>query len=291
MAEVYRTEDDVERQRRETVGVQLMTGTVGCARQVWSAGFLTTVAAMLLTACAAAPADPPRTPPEALARATQLLVVTTTGWDSTTGELRRFVRDDVGSAWRREGSAVPVVVGRSGLAWGVGFDSLAADGATTAGPRKREGDGRSPAGAFALDRAFGFASPDSTGSFDYPYLPLAPGTECVDDPRSEHYNRVLDRGSVPDVDWTSAERMREISLYRLGVIVDYNPAPVPGRGSCIFLHVWEGPRSTTVGCTAMDGDALAELVAWLDPRSRPVLVQLPATVYSTLREEWRLPAL
>jgi len=222
----------------------------------------------------------------------QLVVVTTGGWDSTTGELRRFARDGAHGGWRREGPVVPIVVGRTGLAWGVGFDRYAAAGTPTAGPRKHEGDGRSPAGVFPLDTAFGFAPADSVPWVRLPYVALDAATECVDDTASAHYNTVVDRGTVPRVDWESAEHMRQVAQYRLGLIVGYNAAPpVKGRGSCIFVHIWGGPRSTTVGCTALDDAELARLVAWLDPRERPVIVQVPRPVYGLVRSGWGLPEL
>lgn len=224
------------------------------------------------------------------ADALQLVVVTTPGWDATAGELRRFVRDDPGSAWRLDGDVVPVVIGRTGLAWGVGFDGYAVS-VQPAGPLKREGDGRSPAGIFPLDRAFGFA-PAEAATYRLPYLPLTTAIECVDDPASQHYNDVVDRTRVARVDWTSSERMRQIAPYRLGVIVAYNTAPAArARGSCIFLHIWDGPGSTTAGCTALDATALDELMRWLDPAMRPAIVQLPADVYRRVSEDWQLPSL
>lgn len=84
--------------------------------------------------------------------------------------------------------------------------------------------------------------------------------------------------------------MRRIALYRLGVVVDYNARrPAAGRGSCIFLHVWNGPRSFTAGCTAMAEPALAEIVRWLDPRRSPALVQLTDAAYARRRAAWQLP--
>lgn len=238
-------------------------------------------------ACTPRPATTSGSPPPHLAAATQLLLVITPDWDSTSGVLRRFVRDAAPGAWRAEGGTVPVVIGRKGLAWGVGFDELAAPGE----PRKHEGDGRSPAGAITLDTAFGFAPADSVAWLRLPYLPLTTGTDCVDDTTSLHYNTVVDRSAVPAPDWQSAEHMRQIQQYRLGVITGYNTAPhVPGRGSCIFLHIWAGPGSTTSGCTAADADHLAGILAWLDPRARPVLVQLPAGAYARLQHAWQLPA-
>jgi len=235
-------------------------------------------------ACAVAPQTAPapgsQTP---LASAAQLVVVTTAGWDSTTGELRRFVRSDINTSWHRVGGVVPIVVGRTGLAWGIGFDGHA-------GPRKVEGDGRSPAGVFPLDTAFGFAPSDSMRWVHLPYVQLTPSIECVDDTASVHYNTVVDRGTVPRVDWNSAEHMRRVAQYEIGVIVGYNASPpVKARGSCIFFHIWAGPRSTTVGCTALDAKELDRLIAWLDPRSRPVVVQVPASVYPLMRNEWGLP--
>jgi len=248
-------------------------------------------ATVLIAACHMAPGSaPPATPP--LAGATQVVLVTTPGWDSTSGELRRFVRDDIHSSWRRDGATVPIVVGRTGLAWGIGFDQLGAAGAPTAGPRKIEGDGRSPAGIFPLDTAFGFSPPDSMRWVRLQYVRLTTATDCVDDTASVHYNTVVNRDAVPRVDWQSAEHMRKVAQYRLGVIVGYNALPpVKARGSCIFFHIWAGPRSTTVGCTALDATELERLVAWLDPRARPVVVQVPAAVYSLMQVEWGLPPL
>jgi L,D-peptidoglycan transpeptidase YkuD (ErfK/YbiS/YcfS/YnhG family) len=223
-----------------------------------------------------------------LSFATQLVVVTTTGWDSTVGELRRFSRDHPYSSWRQEGRAVPIVVGKTGLAWGVGFDSSAVTGE----PHKHEGDGKSPAGIFPIDTAFGFAPADSMRAIRLPYVALTSNTECVDDTASVHYNTVVDRSTVPSVDWQSSEKMRKVGQYRLGAIIGYNAnPPVKARGSCIFFHIWNGPRSTTVGCTALDALELARLLEWLDRKSQPVVVQVPASVYPRLRNTLGLPLL
>ena len=156
-----------------------------------------------------------------IARSLQLVVVTTPAWDSTSGTMRRYERDAAGRSWREVGAAVPIVVGRTGLAW----DEAIANSAGT-GPVKREGDGRSPAGAFALDTAFGFDIRQIVPWVRLPYVQLRQPTECVDDPRSAHYNTIVDRSSVARVDWSSAERMREIEQYAFGVHVAYNAAPV-----------------------------------------------------------------
>lgn len=222
-----------------------------------------------------------------LAGALQLIVFTAPDWTSTAGTLRRFERPDTRSAWTPAASAIPAVIGRTGLAWA--DPSLASE---VHQPVKHEGDGKSPAGAFPLDTAFGFASRAEMPWLRMPYTTLMAGSDCVDDEGSVHYNTVVDRAAVPKVDWTSAEHMRSINQYRIGVIVGYNAAPpTPGRGSCIFLHIWGGPQSTTAGCTAMDAGRLEALMRWLDAGRRPAIVQLPAAEYERLREAWKLPVL
>jgi len=157
-------------------------------------------------------------------------------------------------------------------------------------PHKHEGDGKAPAGIFPLDTAFGFAPRDSMRNVQLPYVQLLPTTDCVDDTASVHYNTVVDREMVPRVDWNTAEHMREVPQYKIGVIVGYNASPpLKARGSCIFLHIWTGPDSHTAGCTAFDEAKLREVMLWLDPHKRPLLVQLTAAEYGRLRISWRLP--
>lgn len=218
------------------------------------------------------------------APARQLVLVVTPAWNSTSGVLRRYARAAPGARWQSVGAEVPIVVGRAGLAWGA--DSLGRRG----DPYKREGDGRAPAGVFPLDSAFGFAPASEMSWVKLPYLPLVAGTECVDDTASARYNAIVDRARVTGVDWSSAEQMRAIGQYEVGVAVGYNTRPTRvGRGSCIFLHVWGGPGSVTAGCTAMPRPDVDALLHWLDPSRRPVMVQLPRAEYARLRERWRLP--
>ena len=219
--------------------------------------------------------------------ALQLVVFTAPDWTATAGTLRRFERSDARAPWSVAAPAIPAVIGRAGLAWA---DALLAPGMSE--QVKHEGDGKSPAGAFPLDTAFGFAPREQMSWLRMAYAPLVAGSDCVDDEASAHYNTVVDRASVPRVDWTSAEHMRQIDQYRMGVIVGYNaPRPRPGRGSCIFLHIWGGPTSTTAGCTALDAANLEALMRWLDASRRPVLVQLPLAEYQRFQRGWKLPAL
>jgi D-alanyl-D-alanine dipeptidase len=226
--------------------------------------------------------------PAPLARSRQVVVVTTRGWDDVPGTLRRFERKGARGDWTQVGNAVDVAVGRNGLGWGAGLVETGAE----AGPQKKEGDGKAPAGVFALGTAFGFAPLAEASWLRVPYMPLTPAVECVDDTASRSYNLIVLRDAAGGADWNSSEHMRSVEGYRWGLVVRHNAAPpVAGRGSCIFLHVWAGPGHGTAGCTAMEEGNLTELLRWLDPKKSPLLVQLPEGEYARLRATWRLPAL
>lgn len=235
--------------------------------------------------------------PNAFAHSTQMIVVTTSGWDAVDGQLQRFERNTAYGKWQPAGKPISVVVGKNGMGWGIGL--LATDGPgirTASEPVKKEGDGKSPAGVFALGTAFGYASKPLPG-LKLPYLSLTPSIECVDDVRSKYYNRVVDRSTVSP-DWHSSEHMREAGeSYIWGVVIDHNGtvpgagahSPVPGGGSCVFMHIWAGPGRGTAGCTAMPQSNLQAVLLWLDPKRKPLLVQLPAADYKRLRHRWKLP--
>lgn len=84
---------------------------------------------------------------------------------------------------------------------------------------------------------------------------------------------------------------RDDDLYVLALVVEHNTKTTRrAAGSCVVLHVWEGPDEGMSGCTAMSRDALEELAAWLD-RDAAVLVALPRGEYELLKRPWRLPLL
>lgn len=237
-------------------------------------------------ACHPAATPAPAAPAMGMDYVRQMVVVTTAGWDAVDAVLQRYERTSPGAAWTPVGRPIPAAVGRTGLAWGTGLHP-----AVEREPRKREGDGKAPAGVFRLSSAFGYAPAAEAGWIRMPYVQSDAGIECVDDSRSRFYNRRVDRDTIPRPDWTSHEEMRRPDeLYRWGVWVDHNSDPPrPLGGSCIFLHVWGGPGVATSGCTAMAESDLREVLAWLDPRAGPVLVQLPASAYDGLRGAWALP--
>jgi D-alanyl-D-alanine dipeptidase len=219
-----------------------------------------------------------------LQRSRQCLIVTTDSWNATRGKMAIFERDGP-AKWKSRGPVMPVVLGKSGLAWGRGLLNP-----SLPGPVKVERDNKAPAGVFRLNGVFGY-SPRSPGT-KMSYLALSKNIVAVDDPKSRSYNRLIDRTKIKMPDWQSAENMiLADDRYKWGVIVAHNVPPKPGAGSCIFLHVWKSPTTTTTGCTAMAERDLIAIIRWLDPAKHPLLIQMPAHIYSEVRAKWRLPAL
>jgi L,D-peptidoglycan transpeptidase YkuD (ErfK/YbiS/YcfS/YnhG family) len=221
------------------------------------------------------------------AHASQLVLVTIDGWDATHGTLRRYERV-AGRTWQPVGSTQPVVIGRTGAAWGLGLNDP-----VVSGPIKREGDGRSPAGVFTIGDAFGYAAHAETG---LRYDAMDAGDYCIDSSDSPLYNRIVDTAQAgTGVARQSTEPMRRDlhaegdQRYRLGFVIAHNAAGVPKAGSCIFGHLWQSPESTTAGCTAMAPDTMQSLLRWLDARRQPIFVLLPRTEYGRLWQAWDLP--
>lgn len=216
----------------------------------------------------------------------QAIVVTTENWSAVSGTARFYERGNVKSDWKAVGKSFAVVVGANGMAWSDGLNELPSD--TGRLLMKTEGDGKSPAGIFSLSTAFGTA--DRSGKINLPYTKLEPSTECVDDVKSTHYNRIVDRVKVGNFDWKSSEKMLEIvPQYDLGVFVEHNREKQKGAGSCIFLHIWKNAETGTAGCTAMERENMEAILSRLDARKNPVLIQMPLEDYKKRQTTWKLP--
>ena len=218
----------------------------------------------------AAPAIPAVFATSIPANCRQVLLVLSPSQPSATARLWLLERDGGDDEWEMVGEPMPVTLGHTGLAWGVGVHAAEApDGF----PVKREGDKCSPAGVFRLPFAFGQAPAADAPWMRMPYTPLTPSIVGVDDPKSRYYNQVVDN-TVITPDWDSNEPMqRHGDLYRWGAFIGHNPEGTPGLGSCIFFHLWPGPGKGTAGCTGMSGEDIEKVLRWLDPAKEPHLVQ------------------
>ncbi|WP_372173090.1 L,D-transpeptidase [Xanthomonas euvesicatoria] len=227
-------------------------------------------------------------PVDALNQARTLIVVTTADWNSTQARLHTFTRVD--GKWQPAARSFTVALGRHGSAWGEGLHP-----AQTQGPQKREGDGRSPAGVFAIGPAFGYASKIDSAM---PYQAMSATHYCMDVPSSPLYNRIVDTAQVGEAAVAGSTEPMRLDLrhpgdarYSEGFVIAHNPKAIPGRGSCIFAHLWRTPGQFTAGCTAMAAADMQRLLARLKPEDRPLFVLLPRTEYARLHTAWQLPAL
>jgi L,D-peptidoglycan transpeptidase YkuD (ErfK/YbiS/YcfS/YnhG family) len=122
---------------------------------------------------------------------------------------------------------------------------------------KREGDGATPVGTFALRRVLYRPDRVAPPTTALPTAPLAPDDGWCDAADDAAYNRPVKLPFAP-----SHETMwREDRLYDVVVVLGHNDdPPVPGAGSAIFLHVAKPDYATTEGCVAVPLPTLQALL-------------------------------
>jgi L,D-peptidoglycan transpeptidase YkuD (ErfK/YbiS/YcfS/YnhG family) len=215
----------------------------------------------------------------------QLVIVITNNWNDV--QARLFCFEKINGKWQRKFN-FPAVVGIKGMALGNGFRTLVLDGA----PIKKEGDLKSPAGIFELGPAFGYAGKGEVGWMNFDYIRASDTLFCIDDSSSAYYNQLVKTNTLK-ADWHSFEEMhRKDNAYKWGLFVQHNTDPVKsGKGSCIFLHIWDNSVDGTAGCTAMREDDLLNLLHWIRSDKHPLLVQLPLTYFRMVSSIYNLPSL
>src|SRR5947208_14505625 len=111
----------------------------------------------------------------------QFIVALAPDWNSVHGRL--YLLEKAGGKWRAQAGPVPVLFGKSGLAWGSGLA-----GQDEPGLRKHERDGRAPAGIFRIGEVFTYDAALTAGA-DYPFQQVSDADVWSDDPRSTNYTR------------------------------------------------------------------------------------------------------
>ncbi|WP_262692435.1 L,D-transpeptidase family protein [Kordiimonas aestuarii] len=127
---------------------------------------------------------------------------------------------------------------------------------------KREGDGASPMGSYALRRVYFRPDKVEQPLTALPCEILRPEYGWCDDAESPHYNRLVRLPFGP-----SHEKMwRDDDVYDVVVVIGHNDAPVvPGLGSAIFMHVARGGFTPTEGCVALTLDDLTRFLRQVGP--------------------------
>lgn len=130
---------------------------------------------------------------------------------------------------------------------------------------KREGDGATPTGCFALRRVYYRPDRGAPPATALPVSATDPTDAWCDDPADAAYNTLV-RGA----DAASAETLwRDDALYDVVVVLAHNDDPVvPGAGSAIFLHIARPDYGPTEGCVAVAREELLEILAACDETTR-----------------------
>jgi L,D-peptidoglycan transpeptidase YkuD (ErfK/YbiS/YcfS/YnhG family) len=209
-----------------------------------------------------------------LGSARQVVVVTASSWSTSYATVRTYREDSAG--WHAQFAPMSARIGSRG------FAPLG---------KRRQDSGETPAGTYALLRAFGSALDPGTAlpysQFDrndwWPYDPRDPRT----------YNVAQFHGRGPDTRWRAswAEHLWNFrDQYAYAVVLDYNlPAGIArsggqrfaartadtAAGGGIFLHV-RAPRPTS-GCVAVSRAGMRSILGWLDPAQHPVIVMAPTS--------------
>jgi L,D-peptidoglycan transpeptidase YkuD (ErfK/YbiS/YcfS/YnhG family) len=224
-----------------------------------------------------------------LGRAVRQVIVTQAAtWNSNTASMQCWQRSGADQPWQPVfEKAVPVLLGKKGLAWGRGVFNPPQNGI----PAKIEKDWRAPAGVFQLGSLFGYA-PTPPGGARWPYIQVGPWDAYVDDSNSPYYNRhvrIDPRKGIPP--WFEKQKMRlGDAAYKWMLEIRHNQQPTaPGYGSAIFFHVRRGPSTPSAGCTTMAEADLTRLIRWVDPSAAPHYVLLRKADYAALRGVWGLP--
>ena len=183
----------------------------------------------------------------------QLIINTAPDYVVSDTTIRAYEKD--GSTWKEVLKLSPACIGAGGFA---------------APGEKKEGDYRSPTGAFTFGVCFG--NKDNPGT-KMEYRKTTDNDYWVDDSQSKYYN-TWQTGPV-DGRWTSAEAIGLTGpVYDYAAVINYNTdKPVPGLGSAIFMHIWSGQGGVTAGCTAMSEENLVTLFKWMDPAKKPMILQ------------------
>lgn len=135
---------------------------------------------------------------------------------------------------------------------------------------KREGDGVTPLGRYALRQVWYRPDRVTAPQTRLPVQALTPQDGWCDDPADPAYNRHV---LLPHT--ASHEKLwREDHVYDVIVVLGHNDdPPVPGMGSAIFLHLARPDYSGTEGCVALALPDLLALLAVLPPQSAMLIVK------------------
>ncbi len=122
---------------------------------------------------------------------------------------------------------------------------------------KREGDGKTPAGTFALIGGYWRRDRLRPPGAALRLEPIKANMGWCDDPADANYNRLLRLPARA----RHEELLRADGLYDVVLLLDHNQAPrVRGHGSAIFFHLTRDKMDPTAGCVAISRAQMLRLL-------------------------------
>lgn len=126
---------------------------------------------------------------------------------------------------------------------------------------KKEGDHASPAGLYPLKKLYYRPDKHQKPVCVLPTIEIKKNDGWCDDPNKSDYNKPV---SLP-YEGSCEIMWRDDDLYDLVVVIGHNDEPpLPGKGSCIFMHVAKGNYEGTEGCVALKKQDLLALLSLIE---------------------------
>jgi len=168
----------------------------------------------------------------------------------------------------RRGAATPtlgwLVAGKRPLRVALGRSGIRAN--------KREGDGATPRGRFALVRVWWRADRSPRPATLLPVRRIDPTIAWCEDPADRRYNRPFRLAHAGRSSGVGDRLWRDDALYDLVIELDHNVRPrIAGRGSAVFIHVAREGLRPTAGCVALPASELRRLIARAGPATRIII--------------------
>ena len=180
----------------------------------------------------------------------QLILVYNDRPDRVSCVFRRYEKKN--GQWRETAYPLRSNVGRAGIApYG----------------EKREGDGRTPSGAYPMGFAFGYVRDID---LSWPFVVVSKQHYWISDPEDPLYNQMTQQ--TPRTDNFEYLR-RDDEVYRYAAVVEYNMRPIEKyKGSAIFFHIESGFDRGTAGCISVTRRKTVEVLQWFDPQKVPYML-------------------
>lgn len=162
--------------------------------------------------------------------ASQLVIVAATGGTTAWISMHEKVDGD----WQQI-LTTPGFIGKNGLG------------------KTREGDSKTPVGAFRFTAAFGIATDPGCR---IPYTQVDENLYWSGD-ANYHYNEMVDIRNFPRLNTADSEHLIDFNPhYTYALNISYNEAGVAGKGSAIFMHCFGPAKPWTGGCVALPADKM-----------------------------------